>query len=108
MKNLVFVILIVLGFCSCTSGNVGFYPISKMKIMESWAWRIFIFTCEGEFRQSETVKKNFDDVAIVKPIFVEDTFGIYNNDDTLLFSNVKVAFKDRVVNPNFAETKRKK
>ena len=75
-------------------------------MIESWAWKIFIFTDEGEFTPSETVKKNFDDIVIVKPIFVEDTFGIYSN--TLLFNNSKVAFKDPIANTNFAETKRKK
>jgi len=107
MKNLIFIILIVFTFCSCAHDDAGFDSISKKEIMDSWGWKIFIFTDEGEFAPVETVKNNFDNSTKVSPIFVDDVLEIYSNDN-LFLNNSKVAFKDPVVIADFAVNETKK
>jgi hypothetical protein len=106
MKNLIFIILAIFTFCSCAHDDAGFDSISKKEIMDSWAWKIFIFTDEGEFTSAGTVKNNFDNTTKVRPIFVEDVLEIYSNDN-LFLNNQKVAFKDPVVIAYFAANETK-
>lgn len=56
MEKLIFIILIVLTFCSCVTNNAGFDSKSQKEIMESWVWKIFVFTDLGEFTPTETTK----------------------------------------------------
>lgn len=106
MKIIFLNILIVFSFCSCANDGAGFDSNSKKEIMESWAWKIFIFTDEGEFTPVETAKNKFDNTTKVRPIFVEDFLKIYNNHD-LFLNNQKEAFNDPIVYANFNLTKRK-
>jgi hypothetical protein len=106
MGKLIFIIFIALTFCSCANDDAGFDSNSKKKIMESWAWKIFIFTDEGEFTPAEEVKNKFDNTSKVSPIFAEDFLKIYSNDD-LFLNNQKGAFNDPIVYANFNLTKRK-
>jgi hypothetical protein len=107
MKKIILISVIIFAFCSCASDDSGFKQMTKKEIMESWAWKIFIFTDEGEIMPVEAAKNNFDNPIKVKSIFVEDIWKIYENDD-LFLNNPKVAFKDPVVSANFTEIKRKK
>jgi hypothetical protein len=107
MEKLIFIILIVFTFCSCANDDAGFDSKSKKEIMDSWAWKIFIFTDEGEFTPVETVKNKFDNTTTGSPIFVDDVFEIYSNDD-LFLNNQKKAFNDPIVFTNFNLNKRKK
>lgn len=107
MKKGLLNILVFFAFCSCANDNVGFDSDAKKEMMESWAWKIFIFTDEGEFIPNEPVENNFDNSTKVSPIFVEDILEIYSNGD-LFMHNEKAAFKDPIVFANFAETERKK
>jgi hypothetical protein len=107
MEKLIFIILIVFIFCSCANDDAGFDSNSKKKIMESWAWKIFIFTDEGEFTPVETAKNKIDNTTKVSPIFVEDFLEIYSKDDFFL-NNQKEVFNDPIVYTNFNLTKRKK
>jgi hypothetical protein len=107
MKKIILISGIVFAFCSCASDNSGFDQVTKKEIMESWAWKIFIFTDEGEIMPVGTAKNNLDNTIKVKSIFVEDIWQMYKNDD-LFLNNQKVAFKDPIVNANFTEIKTKK
>lgn len=88
MGKLPFIVLITLTFCSCSNNDAGFDSNYKKEIMDSWAWKIFIFTDEGEFTPAETTQNKFDNTSNVSPIFVADFFGIYNKED-LFFGESK-------------------
>ena len=105
MKNLIFIFIVIFVIFSCAFGNDS--RISQKEMMDSWAWKIFIFTDEGEFTPIQSVKNNFEDTTKVSPIFVEDVFEIYNNDD-LFLNNQKGSIKDPIVFANYAETNREK
>jgi hypothetical protein len=107
MKNLIFILLVIFTFYSCTSDEVSFKQISKKVVMDSGAWKIFIFANVGETMSVGSFKDNFDNTIKDKFSFVEDIWQIYNNDD-LFLNNQKVAFKDAIVNANFNLSKRKK
>ncbi len=107
MKKLSFIIFIVFTFCSCANNDAGFDPNSRKEIMDSWAWKIFIFTDEGEFMPIKTAKDKFDNTTKVSPTFVEDVLNIYTNDE-LFFNNQKEEFNDPIVFVNLNSTKRKK
>lgn len=100
-------ILIVFTFCSCANDDAGFDPNSRKEIMDSWAWKIFIFTDEGEFTPIKTTKDKLDNTTKVSPIFVEDILESYSNDD-LFLNNNKETVNDPIVYANFNITKRKK
>lgn len=57
MEKLIFTILVVLTFCFCVTDNVGVDSKSQKEIMNSWAWKIFIFTDLGEFTPTERTKQ---------------------------------------------------
>ncbi|WP_281228306.1 hypothetical protein [Flavobacterium aquiphilum] len=59
MEKLLFIILIVLTFCSCVTNNAGFDSKSQKEIMDSWVWKIFVFTDLGEFTPAKTTKQNW-------------------------------------------------
>lgn len=100
MKKLIFIILIVFVFCSCSNNDAGFDSNSKKEIMDSWAWKIFIFTDLGEFTPAETTGNKFDNTTNVSPIFVADILEIYRNDNFFL-NNEKEAFKNPIIFTNF-------
>jgi PBP1b-binding outer membrane lipoprotein LpoB len=103
MKNLIFILLVIFTFCSCASDGAGFKQISKKEVMESWAWKIFIFTDIGEIASVDTVKVNFGNTIEDKSIFVEDIWQNYKNGSFFL-NHQNVAFNDAVSNANFIET----
>jgi hypothetical protein len=107
MKKIILISGMVFTVCSCASEDAGFEQISKKEIMESWAWKIFIFTDEGEIRPVGTAKNNLNNTIKAKSILAEDIWQMYKNDD-LFLKNHKVAFKNPIVNANFAEIKAKK
>ncbi|MDR6846535.1 hypothetical protein [Flavobacterium granuli] len=107
MKKITFVILMVFTFCSCANDDAGFDSNSKKEIMNSWAWKIFIFTDEGEFTPVKTTKNKFDNTTKGSPIFVEDFLRIYSKEDFFL-NDQKQAFNNPIVFTNFNLTKRKK
>jgi hypothetical protein len=107
MKKIIFLLLINYIFFSCASDDAGFTAFSKKEIMESWAWKIFIFTDEGEFTPVETTKNKIDNTTKVSPIFVDDVLEMYSN-DALFLNNPEESFKEPIVFANFALTKRKK
>ena len=104
MKNVIFILLIHFTFCSCSSDRVGFEPISKKKIMESWAWKIFIFTDLGETESAKIDNNDIYKTLKVNPIFVDDILKM-STDDDLFLSNSKAAFKNPIVNVNLTEIK---
>jgi hypothetical protein len=99
MKNVFFILLVIFTFCSYASDDAGFERLSKKEIMESWAWKIFIFTDLGETASVEKISDNSDDTVKVKPIFVEDTFSDFNADNTF-FIKQKIAFRDPIKEGN--------
>lgn len=107
MGKLFFMIFIALIFCSCANDEAGFDSKTKKEIMDSWAWKIFIFTDEGEFEPVETAKNKFDNTTKLNPIFVDDDLEFYSNDELFLNSQ-KEEYHNPIALANFAETKRKK
>lgn len=107
MKKFICIIFIALTFCSCANDDAGFDSKTKKEIMDSWAWKIFIFTDEGEFTPVETAKNKFDNTTKVNPIFVDDVLEIYSNDE-LFLDNKKEGFNDPIAFANYNVTKRKK
>ena len=107
MKNLICILLVIFTFYSCASDEAGFKQISKKEVMESWAWKIFIFTDMGETLSVDAVKVNFGNTIKDKPIFVEDVWQNYKN-DSLFLNHQNVAFNDAISNTNFTEIKTKK
>jgi hypothetical protein len=100
MKKIILMSVVFFAFCSCASDDAGFDQISKKEIMESWAWKIFIFTDEGEIMPDGAAKNNLDNTIKNKSILVEDIWKIYKNEN-LFLNNQKV-------NADFTENKTKK
>jgi hypothetical protein len=107
MKNNIFILLLIFTFCSCASDGDGFDSITKKELMDSWAWKIFIFTDLGETASHQDNKNNFENGRNVKPIFVEDVWVIDTEDD-LFLNKSPLALKDPIANANFIEAKNKK
>ena len=63
--------------------------------MDSWAWKIFIFTDLGETTPVEPVINNFEDTIKVRPIFVEDAFSNFSTSDAF-FAKQKIVFNDPI------------
>ena len=102
-----FILFVIFTFSSCIYEDSGFRRISKEEAMESWAWKIFIFTDEGEFQSIETeVNKNENNIK-EKPIFVDDIWEMNLKDD-LYLKNHEVAFEEEADYNNSELTKRKK
>jgi hypothetical protein len=107
MRQRILISVIIFVFWSCAPNDVTFDSKTKKEIMNSWAWKIFIFTDEGEFVALETTSDKFIETTKVSPIFVKDVLKIYTNDDLFLNNEIE-AFNDPIVFTNFNLTKRKK
>jgi hypothetical protein len=107
MKNNIFILLLIFTFCSCASDGDGFDSNTKKEIMNSWAWKIFIFTDLGETAPIQDNNGSFDNRIKVNPIFVEDVWVIDPEVD-LFLNNSQLALKDPIANANFIEVKNKK
>jgi hypothetical protein len=72
MKNNILILLLVFTFCSCNSEDVGKGKWNKKALMDSWAWKIFVFTDLGETLPNANAKNNFGNSTKVNAIFVDD------------------------------------
>lgn len=97
IRIIFFLSFIIFTSISCTYEGRSFKKISKKEVMESWAWKIFIFTDEGETPLVETPRNNFDDVINEKLIFADDIWKKNLNQD-LFLNRYKVAIDDRADN----------
>lgn len=107
MKNIFFILFIIVLLTSCTYEDSGFRWISKEEAMQSWTWKIFVFTDEGETQPIKTYQNDFDNGIKGKPIFVDDFWEINLRDD-LFLKNHDVAFEEEAYNSSFIVIKRKK
>jgi len=94
MKNIFFILLVIFTVSSCTYEDAEFRTISKKEAMESWAWKIFIYTDEGEIQSIDSKPNNFDNRIQQKPIFV-DSFWKTDADQNMFFDEHKVVYKEK-------------
>jgi hypothetical protein len=107
MKKIVSILFLIFTICSCSLDTTTGNGIDKKVFMDSWAWKIFIFTDLGETVPIDNVKYNFDVSKKVNPIFVEDEF--YEIDTTASFlSEQKVTFNEPIAVGKSIAFKRKK
>lgn len=66
---------------SCTYEDNGFRALSKKEAMESWAWKIFIFTDEGEIPSDKMHDNKFDDISLENSIFASGFYGMDLNEN---------------------------
>ena len=105
MRKIFFIFFIIFTVSSCTYEDSRFRRISKQEAMESWAWKIFIFTDEGEFQSVETeVNKNQNHIK-QKPIFAEDIWRMNLKHD-LFLKHHGLALEDKADYVNFEITKK--
>lgn len=107
MKNSIIILFVIFSFCSCTSDHKGKVKWNKKEIINSWAWKIFIFTDLGETKPVENAVNNFDNAIKVMPIFIEDDFANFNAEN-IFQNNQKIAFRDSIEKENRIAFKRKK
>ncbi|PJJ06970.1 hypothetical protein CLU83_0096 [Flavobacterium sp. 1] len=107
MRKIFFIFFIIFTVSSCTYEDSRFRQISKKEAMQSWAWKIFIFTDEGEFQSVEPEVNKIHNSIKEKPIFAEDIWKTNLKDDLFLKNN-EVALEDRTDYANFEITKKKK
>ncbi|WP_269223549.1 hypothetical protein [Flavobacterium sp. IMCC34518] len=107
MKNSIIILFVIFTFCSCTSDYNGKVKWNKKEIMNSWAWKIFIFTDLGETKPLKKTVNNFDKTKEVMPIFIEDDFANFNAEN-IFQNNQKIAFRDSIDKENRIAFKRKK
>lgn len=93
MKKILFVLFIFFTVSSCTYENSSFRRISKEEAIQSWAWKIFIFTDEGDYQPVEIEENKIDGHIKEKPIFAKDIWKMKPKDD-LFFKNDEIAFKE--------------
>nr|WP_315199592.1 hypothetical protein [uncultured Flavobacterium sp.] len=107
MRKIFFIFFIIFTVSFCTYEDSRFRQISKEEAMQSWAWKIFIFTDEGEFQSVEPEVNKFDSNMKEKPIFVEDILKMNLKDD-LFFKNHQLAIKEEADNAIFEQVGRKR
>jgi hypothetical protein len=93
MRKIFFIFFIIFTVSSCTYEDSGFRRISKEEAIQSWAWKIFIFTDEGESQPIEPTQNNFDNSIAEKPIFANVIWKMNLKDD-LFFNMQQVAFNE--------------
>jgi hypothetical protein len=106
MKNNILILLLVLTFCSCTTDDSEKVRWNKKELMDSWAWKIFVFTDLGETLPNANAKNNFGNSTKVNAIFVDD----FNNFDTTeaFLTEQKVTLSDPIEEGKRILFKRKK
>jgi hypothetical protein len=107
MRKIFFVFFIIFTVSSCTYEDSRFRRISKVEAMESWAWKIFIFTDEGEFQSAETEVNKIHNSIEEKPIFAKDIWKT-NLKHNLFLKHHVLALEDKADYVNFEITKREK
>lgn len=107
MRKIFFIFFIIFTVSSCTYEDSRFRRISKEEAMQSWTWKIFIFTDEGEFQSVESEVNKIENSIEEKPIFVEDIWKLNLKDD-LFLKHHEVALEDEVDYASFEIVKRKK
>jgi PBP1b-binding outer membrane lipoprotein LpoB len=107
MKNSILILLLALIFCSCNSEDVGKEKWNKKELMDSWAWKIFIFTDLGETAPIDNIRNEFEVSKKVNPIFVEDEFYEIDTISSFL-SEQKVTFNEPIAGGKSIAFKRKK
>ena len=106
MRKIFFVFFIFFTVSSCTQDDTSFNKKSKKELMESWAWKIFIFTDEGEALPRQSALSNFNDITNGKTIFVEDIWNMNLKDD-LFLKHHEVALEDETDYGNIEIAKKK-
>jgi len=71
MKKIIFILFVVFTVLSCGYSNAGYKQISKEEIMKSWAWKIFIFTDEGEIPIAQSSQNKSDMITGDMSIFAD-------------------------------------
>lgn len=105
MKKIFFILFIIFTVSSCTYENSSFRRISKEEAMQGWAWKIFIFTDEGEFQPAESEVNKNDKHIKENPIFVKDIWKM-NSNEYHFFKNHQLAVKEEADNAILEQTKR--
>lgn len=106
MKNSILILLLALTFCSCNSEDVGKEKWNKKELMDSWAWKIFVFTDLGETLPNANAKNNFGNSTKVNAIFVDD-FNDFDTTEAFL-TEQKVTLSDPIEEGKRILFKRKK
>jgi hypothetical protein len=94
MKNNILILLLVFTFCSCTTADSKKVRWNKKDLMNSWAWKIFVFTDLGETLPIANAKNNFDNSTKVNAIFVEN-INDFNTTEAFL-TEQKVTLSDPI------------
>ena len=85
MKKIILVFLVVFTIYSFTNENSDFESISQKEVMNSWAWKIFVFIDEGE----------------IHPVKFFQRFSHNNNvriyEDDFFLNNKELGFKEAIV-----------
>jgi hypothetical protein len=106
MKNNILFLLLVFTFCSCSSDDSKKVRWNKNELMNSWAWKIFVFTDLGETSLLKNTKNNFDNSTKVNAIFV-DNFKDFDVTKTFL-TDQKLTLSEPIEEVKSIQFKRKK
>jgi hypothetical protein len=104
---ILFIFFIIFTVSSCIYEDSRFGRISKEEAMQSWAWKIFIFTDEGEFQSVDPEVNKIDNAIEEKPIFAKDIWKTNLKDD-LFLKNHELVLEDKTDYANFEITNKKK
>lgn len=102
-----FIFFIIFTVSSCIFEDSRFGRISKEEAMQSWAWKIFIFTDEGEFQSVDPEVNKIHNAIEEKPIFAKDIWKTNLKDD-LFLKNHELVLEDKTDYANFEITSKKK
>ena len=92
-KEIFFLLIIIFTASSCSYEEASFKRVSKKEMMESWAWKIFIFTDEGDNITIKSNENNFNGIVIDKLIFAEGDMKMSLN-DVLFLKKHEVAIRE--------------
>jgi hypothetical protein len=107
MKKIVSILFLIFTICSCSLDTTTANGIDKKVFMDSWAWKIFIFTDLGETAPIDNIRNEFEVSKKVNPIFVEDEFYEIDTISSFL-SEQKVTFNEAIAGGKSIALKRKK
>lgn len=72
MRRIIFVFLMIFSASSCSNKESSFKSFSKEDLMESLAWKIFIFTDEGDILPYVPIRNDFETIMNSKLTYADD------------------------------------
>lgn len=100
MKKIVALLLVSFIVSSCVYEDSSFKRMSKKQFMESWTWKIFVFTDEGELAPIHNSRPDLNKNINEKENDIYNAWQKHINDN-LFLKKYQIAFTEKEKNSVF-------